>query len=304
MNSLGSAEWKEIGTIAVRKIGEMTGYNINPMFSQSWKDVLKNTRKGHVDFVFLPTGIYSKLVENGAHIKPVVSLTSGEKAKICLYVNPTKNIKKIGDLNGKKIAAGTSWIKTMTDFPSKDPDEQYFQQYFFIQDFIFLRQFLNKAGIKTFRELGALFTIDYPNGDSRLLALDRGMIAATISMDNEPEMYRLNGRPLKNVQPMACSDETYFSLIAATGRVPQAAVDKVRTAFLDYTKTPDEETQEIINRVHLEVGKAGFVPVNENDLKPVCDILKAQEKNGGIAEATEIVEELIAAAKKKEARKK
>ncbi len=301
--SKGSAEWKEIFASAIYKINKKTGYNINPIYTSTWKEIIKKIKKGQVDFVYLITPVYVKLKHDGADVKPFMVFVIGEKPQWCLYANTKRNIKTIIDLKGKKVALGSSWLKQLNDFPSPDSDEKYFQESLTF-DFVLMRQLLNRAGIKTIRDAGMSFTIDYPNYDSSLIAVDKGYIDATIASSYTVEMWRMSGQPFRNIKPISCEDKSFGAVMAVTGKVSQTALDKILASLQDILKHPDAETLKILKRLNYDTGKAGFVPVNDNDLKPFFDILSDQEKNGGVAEATEIVKALIEAAKKKEAGKK
>ncbi len=294
--AIGAADWKEIGVLTVAKISEKTGFSIQPMLVPAWKDVAKKLKKGTADLAFIYSTIYLKLKADGVQLKPVITFTNGQKFKTCLYVNSKQKIKTLKDLKGKKLALSGSYLKRAGSFPSADPYEAYYNEEQ-IMDFLYLRQWLNKSGIKTLRDSGILFSIDFANTDSAVMALDKGLIAGAFANDFTIDMWKQMGQPLKNIKPLECTDSTYLIIWVASEKVPQSTVDAIRAAALDITKQPDPELRDIVKRRNMEAGKTGYTAFDDSDLKPISDTLREAERNGGRREAEEIVRELIVAAK-------
>ncbi len=194
---------------------------------------------------------------------------------------------------------GYSHLKQMESTSWSDPYERYYALDV-LAHILFVRQWLNKNGIKSLRESGIVFNIDYPNNDSVLIAIDKGIIAAGVSNSFSVDMWKRGGHQFKNLKELTCNEETFPLVFAATDRVPKNVIIKLQSTVAEMLKTPDVKTSELVQRLNLDPGKTGLVSVDDSDYKFYFDLWRESEKNGGIAEATEIVKELIAKANKKE----
>jgi ABC-type phosphate/phosphonate transport system substrate-binding protein len=290
----GSAEIRELMTLAVNKVMEKTGYNIHLMIMPTWKDVLKKLKSGNVDFVYYFSDIYPLTQKAGIKIKPIAAPYFGIDERTCVYVNAKSGIKDIRGLKGKKMALGTSYLKRMTDYPSNDKPEYMAQQHFVFQ-FVELQYILSNNGMGGIKDSGINITIDYPNDDSKLIALDRGLIDAVFTDNINFEMYRGSGQQLNNVKTIACSDKYVSGFGAATEKAPDSAVQKMRDTLLSIRlgKAGDKDFQNLLERSNMVSEKAGFIPVTDSDLKYFIDVRNEYEKKGWAGDIQEIVKSLI-----------
>ncbi len=296
---LGSAEWKEMTNLSLQRFAEKAGIVIQPVFTPKWKDVAAAIKKKKTDFLISQTSIYVNLKQSGLPLTAVATFTPGYKVRECVYTNNKLKIKNIKELKGKKAAVATSFLKRLAVFPSHDPEERFYQCNL-LDQFVLFRSFLNKAGIKTLKDSGIIYSIDYPNVDSKLIALDKGLVDSAVADDFTVDMWKRAGKPFKNIDQLVCSEETYLYVFAATDRVSQGMMDKLREAALDLTREGDPEIQKVVSKLNLKVGKAGLIPITDADLKPFFDLWRDSEKNGAEKDASEVVKKLIEAANSEE----
>lgn len=296
---VGAAEWKEIAVLAVRKIGELAGINLHPMFTPTWKDLFRKIEKGKVDFVYLPAVNYVRLKNAGIKFEPISVFNFGSTPRYCIYVN-SKDIRSLRDLDGKKLVMSWSYLKRLTNFPSDDPYQRYLEEWM-IHDFVILRQWLDREGIGTLRDSGIRFSIDFPNSDSGLIALDKGMVDGAFCANSSIFMVRRRGKEFRNVRELACTDEIHAGLVAATGRVPKSLIENIKKAIEDMAGRPDSDVQELTGRLGLEGKNVGLMVVDDDDFKGWYDLWREAEEKGWIEEVEGVVKELIEEAQGKPA---
>jgi ABC-type phosphate/phosphonate transport system substrate-binding protein len=294
----GAAELKELMVLTVRKIMEKTNTNIQPMIVPAWTDILKKVKSGKVDFMLFYPHSYIELRKQGLNLHPMFSVYLGFDEKSCIYVNKKSHIKNIKGLKGRKIALSNSYIRRFTNYP---PDNRidYIAQLNFISDFIELQYILNNNGMGSLSSSGMSFAIDYPNYDSKLIALDRNLVDAALLTNSVVEINRAGGNPLKNLEPLYCSPIPVHSmLVVSTDSMAASVSSKLTKAAMDTFANPDDETKDLIKRSNMQVGKAKFIPFTDSDLKYYYDIMDAYHKNNWRPEIEAVVNKLIEESKK------
>jgi ABC-type phosphate/phosphonate transport system substrate-binding protein len=290
----GAAEMREFMTLAVNKVKERTGYNINLMIMPTWKDVLKKLKSGNVDFVLLHSDLYPFTQKADIRLKYLAAPYYGADERSCIYANAKSGIKNIRGLKGKRMAVGTSYLKRMADYPSNDKPEYMAQQHF-VFEFVELQYILSNNGMGGIKDSGINITIDYPNRDSKLIALDRGLIDAVLVDNIGFEMYHRSGQSLNNIKTIACFDKYIDSFAAATEKAPDYAIQNMKEVILSIRadNTGDKDIQNLYKRSNLVSNKVGFIPVTDSDLEYFSKIWNEYEKKGWAGDIQEVVRSLI-----------
>jgi ABC-type phosphate/phosphonate transport system substrate-binding protein len=288
----GSAELRELMTLVVRDLMKKTGYNFHVDILPTWKDLLKKIGSGKVDLAFMYPPSYLQMKTMGAKIDAFAAMDYGFGVKTCIYVNKNSGISSLKALNGKRMSIATSYIKRIVNFPSSDRFE-YIAQESLLSEFMELRYMLEKTKIGSLEKSGIIFNIDFPNPDSRLIALDKGMIDAAILNNGPIDMLRASGRSLNNIKTLSCSEEYFAHLIVKSERITTTQSDKIGRAAVEMLRNPNKEIQALIDKMNVNNEQVKIVSITDADLKYWFDLYEAYEKNNWRPEIEKVVKKLI-----------